>query len=80
MFRFLNKAYPLNASVAKIGGFSAHADREEMLRFLKGSNLRIKRIALVHGEENQSTVFARDLVKNGFEVAVPRRGESFRID
>jgi metallo-beta-lactamase family protein len=80
VFRFLNKAYPLNASVAKIGGFSAHADREEMLRFLKGSNLRIKRIALVHGEENQSTVFARDLVKNGFEVAVPRRGESFRID
>ncbi len=80
VLKFLNKAYPLKAGVAKIGGFSAHADREEMMRFLKGSNLRIKRIALVHGEENQSTVFARDLEKDGFDVAVPRRGESFRIN
>ncbi len=79
ILKFLNKAYPLNASVAKIGGFSAHADRDEMLRFLKRSNLRVKRIALVHGEERQSLAFAQDLRGEGFDVTVPRRGQSYRV-
>jgi len=80
LLRFLNKTYPLKARVEKIGGFSAHADRNEMLRLLQKSNLRIKRIALVHGEEQQSHSFAEILKKEGFNVFVPRRGQSCRID
>ena len=45
--------------MAKIGGFSGHADKAEMLRFLKQCNLRVKKIALVHGEEEQALHFAR---------------------
>jgi len=47
--KFYNKEYPLKARVVKLGGFSAHGDRNELLRFLKQSNLRIKKIAVVHG-------------------------------
>jgi metallo-beta-lactamase family protein len=77
--KFFNKEYPLRAHVAKIDGFSAHADRDEMLRFLQQSNLRVKRIALVHGEEAQSLAFAGTLAERGFAAVVPRRGESLTV-
>lgn len=79
MLRFFNKEYPLRAHVVKLGGFSAHGDRKEMLRFLKESNLRIKKIALVHGEEAPIQSFAEFLTQHGFSIFVPKAGESFRL-
>ncbi|MCF8094115.1 MAG: MBL fold metallo-hydrolase [Desulfobacteraceae bacterium] len=79
MMRFMNKEYPLKARVVSLEGFSAHADRDEILRFLNESNLQVKRIALVHGEEDQMDSFAGTLKKQGYEVFVPRRGEGLRI-
>ncbi len=79
MLRFLNKEYPLKARVVKLGGLSAHADKNEMLRFLNESNLRVKKIALVHGEETQTLSFARDLKECGHAVHVPKAGETLTI-
>ena len=79
LLKFMNKEYPLKARVVRLGGFSAHADKKEMFRFLKESNLNVKKIALVHGEEDQTLAFADDLKDNGFEVVVPRIGESIHI-
>lgn len=80
MVRFLNKEYPLKAHVKRLGGFSAHADKDEMLHFLKSSNLTIKRIALVHGEEEQSLAFAEHLRAAGYAVVVPQPGETLTIE
>jgi metallo-beta-lactamase family protein len=77
--KILNKEYPLEARVVKIGGFSAHGDRNEMLRFLKESGLDIKRIAVVHGEEEQSLAFAEFLKNAGYEAMVPRAGETVSV-
>ena len=77
--KILNKEYPLQAQVVKLGGFSAHGDKQEMQRFLKTSNLRIKKIALVHGEEDQSLAFAQDLQGDGYEVVVPKPGETLAL-
>ena len=77
--KFFNKDYPLRAHVTKIGGFSGHADKAEMLRFLKQSNLRIRKIALVHGEEQQALHFAESLQGEGYTVMVPRRGETVKV-
>jgi metallo-beta-lactamase family protein len=74
--RFYNKDYPLRARVATLGGFSAHGDRNEMTRVLKESNLAIKKIALVHGEEEQTLGFADFLRGEGFDVVVPFHGQS----
>ena len=63
----------------KLGGFSAHADQAEMLRVLKTSNLNIKRVALVHGEEDQSLKLAKVLEKEGFHATVPHPGEALEI-
>ena len=77
--KILGKTYPLYARVVKLGGFSAHADRSEMTRFLKQGNLKVKRIAVVHGEEEQSVQFADYLNENGFNATVPHRGETIRL-
>ena len=79
MVKFLNKEYPLAARVVKIGGFSAHADRNEMTRFLKESGLAIKKIAVVHGEEDQSLAFAQHLNDAGYNAFVPTVGETVSI-
>ena len=79
LLKFLNKLYPLKAHVAKIGGFSAHGDRSEMLRFLKESNLKVKKIAVVHGEEEQSLSFADHLNAEGFSAVTPQRGETVEV-
>ncbi len=78
--KFMNKTYPLAAHVVKIGGFSAHADRDELMRFLTRSNLEIKRIAVVHGEEEQTLAFARHLNQNGYEATAPKPGEKIILD
>ena len=77
--RFYNKDYPLKARVVTLGGFSAHGDKNELTRVLKESNLRIKKIALVHGEEDQSLAFAEYLREEDFDVVVPRHGQSITV-
>ena len=79
MMRLLNKEYPLAARVDKIDGFSAHGDKDEMLRFIEKSNLNIKKIALVHGDEDQTLAFADTLKSKGHDVLVPRVGESLNL-
>ncbi len=74
--RFYNKEYPLNARVVTLGGFSAHGDKNELTRVLKESNLRIKQLVLVHGEEQQSLAFSKYLKGEGFDVTVPYHGQS----
>lgn len=78
--KFLNKEYPLAAHVTKIGGFSAHADRDEMMHFLEASNLNVKRIAVVHGEEDQSLAFADFLDQKGYDAFVPEAGQTVSVD
>jgi metallo-beta-lactamase family protein len=80
LLKVLGKEYPLKATVTRIDGFSAHADRDEMLRFLKNANLKVKRIAVVHGEEAQSTAFADILRTAGYHATVPRHGESLYVN
>jgi metallo-beta-lactamase family protein len=50
-----------------------------MLRFLKESNLKIKKIALVHGEEDQTLAFADTLRGEGFSVVAPMRGQTVTV-
>ncbi|HBN26241.1 MAG TPA: exonuclease [Desulfobacteraceae bacterium] len=75
LLKFLNKVYPLKAHVEILGGFSAHADNSELLRFVTESNLKIKKTAVVHGEEDQALAFAKHLEKKGLTAFVPRAGD-----
>jgi metallo-beta-lactamase family protein len=79
LVKILGKQYPLKAHVVQLGGFSAHADKTEMLRFLHESNLKIKKIAAVHGEEEQTMAFVDSLNKEGFSAFAPKVGETLEI-
>ena len=73
--KILGKSYPLLAKVEKIGGFSAHADKNELERIITKSNLKIKKIGIVHGEKEQSAAFAERLQQKGYDVTVPMPGD-----
>jgi metallo-beta-lactamase family protein len=80
VLKFLNKEYPLKAHVVKLGGFSAHGDRNEMLRFIKESGLLIKNIAVVHGEEEQALSFTSLLKEKGYRAFAPVPGDTVKIN
>ena len=77
--RILGKRYPVRASIAQINGFSAHADRDELLRWLSGFKKPPRRLFVTHGEEGAALYFARFVEeKLGWNVSVPSyRDEEF---
>lgn len=77
--KILGKTYPLRAKVEKIGGFSAHGDKHELDKIITGSNLRVKKIGIVHGEASQSEAFSKHLQSKGYDTIIPKPGEKITI-
>ena len=79
--KIFGEEYSLQARVETINGFSAHADRTELLDYAR--QLGPKRLAsafVVHGEEASSLALADGLQALGIEQAiVPREGETFEL-
>ncbi|MFC1541240.1 MBL fold metallo-hydrolase RNA specificity domain-containing protein [Candidatus Latescibacterota bacterium] len=77
---FMRKAYPIRAEVVQLDGFSGHADQSEIIRFLTKSNFEIKKIALVHGENESIETLAKKLEELKFSTFIPKEGESLPIE
>lgn len=70
--RILGQQYPVRARIAQIHGFSSHADRDELLRWLSGLIIAPKHLFVVHGEANVAEQFGEFLrEKTGWKVSVP---------
>jgi metallo-beta-lactamase family protein len=71
---------PLRAEVQNLDALSGHADREEMLTWMKPLAGSLKKVFLVHGEPDQQLAFAAAIRERyGLEVIVPERGSSFEL-
>ncbi len=69
----------VRAEISVMNTFSGHADRNDLLDYVKHVQ-GIKKIFLVHGEESQSASFADLLGQNGFkDVIMNKLGESYEI-
>jgi len=71
---------PAKARIENIPGFSAHADYNEILRWLRGFRKPPKRTFIVHGEPVASTALAEHIRQElGWETHIPRYLESVEL-
>jgi metallo-beta-lactamase family protein len=79
--RILGQQYPVKAKVVRISGFSAHADKEELLKWLRGLKKPPKKVFVVHGESESANGFGDYLrEKTGWKVVVPAYQDEVVLD
>ncbi len=63
---------PLRAQVEQISGFSAHADKEELVRWISSLKTPPRKVFITHGEEKAAAAFREFLsAKTGWDCMVP---------
>jgi metallo-beta-lactamase family protein len=71
---------PVRARFIPIGGLSAHADRGELLRWVRSQPKPPRTIFVTHAEQNASNAFARLLSNElGVRTIEPELGERFEL-
>jgi metallo-beta-lactamase family protein len=80
MVRILGQEYALRAEVETIGGYSAHADRQELRAWIRRLGGPVRRAFVVHGEAQGLGAMATILREEGVgEVVLPKHGEAFDL-
>jgi metallo-beta-lactamase family protein len=76
--RIFGETYRVNAGIYTIGGFSAHADREILLDWLRHTD-EPEHLFLVHGEKENLQAFREDLAEKRLakDIHVPHMHERF---
>lgn len=79
--KMMGQRVPVRCRIAKIGGFSAHADWGEVLRWLGGIENGVPRQTfLTHGEPEAANAMAGHIKeKFGWNVHVPQYGERIEV-
>ena len=76
--RIFGEDYHLRAEVVKINSFSAHADRDGLLEFIKQCAPK-KKIFIVHGDLNQAEPFLEQLKGLGLPAYLPAKNEEVEL-
>lgn len=77
--KIFNHFYKLNAEVVVLHSFSAHADEDELIRYISMFDKNIlRKIFLVHGEIQQSKALMNK-INNNVEVFIPKKGDKFDL-
>ena len=78
--RIYGKEKQVKAHVVKLNGFSAHADKNELLAALRPLRSAAGQTFVVHGDEEPALAFAKTLEGDGFRgVEVPSEGDSCAV-
>jgi len=79
--RIFGEKHEVRARIEQIHGFSAHADQNELLRWLSAIQNKPRKVFVVHGEEESTSDFARLISEtNGWDVVVPGYRDEFKLD
>jgi metallo-beta-lactamase family protein len=79
--KIMGEFVPVRCHVERVGGFSAHADWKEVLRWLEGMPGQPRRAFLTHGEPEAAAAMAGHIKERfGWTVEVPQYGEQFELD
>jgi len=78
--RIFGEEYALRAEVHSIQALSAHADRNELLDYIKQIGSGVERTFVVHGDMDQSEPFAEALSELPVgEVLIPEPGQTVEV-
>ncbi|MBT3395269.1 MBL fold metallo-hydrolase [archaeon] len=77
--RMMGIEVAVKADIKKINSFSAHADANELIKWVLGFKKKPKKIFIVHGEEKSTIAIKSKLDKEGFETYIPELGEELTI-
>lgn len=78
--KVLGQWIPVRCGVEKIGGFSAHADWQEVLRWLTELPSPPRRIFVTHGELGSANAMAARIRERfNWPVEVPEHGQQFQL-
>jgi metallo-beta-lactamase family protein len=76
----LGNSYQVRAEVASLQALSGHADRDELLAWMKPMVPTLKKVFLVHGEDDQPKKLAETIQSlYDVETVVAQRGTSFEL-
>ena len=79
--RILGQKYPVRAKIVRAHGFSAHADRKEILTWLSSLKQPPRKIFAVHGEKEAAAALKTYLhEKTGWDVVVPQFQDIVEVD
>ncbi len=79
--RILGQKHRVKADIVRVHGFSGHADRDELYRWLSNIKKQPRKVFVVHGEENSARQFG-DFIreKTGWDVCVPKYMDEVTLD
>ncbi len=79
--KIFGKFYDVNADIEIIDSYSAHADYNELIRFLSCQKKeKVKKIFLVHGNPKTKIAFKQKLMNEGYEeIIIPNKSETFLL-
>ncbi|HEV3090400.1 MAG TPA: MBL fold metallo-hydrolase [Candidatus Cybelea sp.] len=69
----------VRAAIVHLSGFSAHADQNELLRWLQAQRSTKSHVYLVHGEPASAYALAGALTDRSITASVARRGETVTL-
>ncbi len=79
--RIHGRDIPVDCQFMVVSGLSAHADADELMRWLRSGHDAPERTFVVHGEPEASQALARRIESElGWSVDLPRLDERFRLD
>lgn len=74
------KYIPVRAEVCDLPGFSVHADRNELVSWLRTADREPETVLVVHGEESAAESLRRTITKElGWTAVAPSTGERFSL-
>ena len=79
--RIMGEEIVVKAKIQFMEGFSAHADKNQMLEWFRAMEKRPKAFFVVHGDHDAAFNFAEELQRNlGTATAIPQYGDSVVIE
>jgi metallo-beta-lactamase family protein len=80
VIKIFGEEYQCRAEVATIGGLSAHAGQDMLVRYAGAAGTGVKKIILVHGEPDAESQLAQKFRENNFApVEYPAPGSSLEL-